>query len=294
MTKLQEQLEEAEERHEDAKYRLGKALHFERLVKRRKGLVAKLLAALRAKMKANVALKAGLDGLRTYKAAAEMNQQKLLQRIEALKTDLREAEESAGRITNDAAAKAAAEADQSRATALEARLNTQAEIIQTLEADLKTARLQQKAEKPDNKSDDGRQHEIEQLAKELETKNQVIARLEADIDDQQRKLAKLRGSEGETTRLKALTEKDRTEIDTLQREVAQLREALARHNAGGDPGDTSAQVRERDQTIARLMGTIKEHESNVKKLTESSESWKRKYQFLASDEPNAYKTAAEK
>jgi hypothetical protein len=32
----------------------------------------------------------------------------------------------------------------------------------------------------------------------------------------------------------------------------------------------------------------------LKKLTEASESWKRKYQFLASDEPDAYKTAAEK
>jgi chromosome segregation ATPase len=293
MTKLQEQLEEAEERHEDAKYRLGKAMHFERLVKRRKGLVAKLLGALRAKMKANVALKAGLDGLRTYKAAAEMNQQKLLQRIEALKTDLREAEEASSRNTDDAVAKAATDNADSRTAELEARLNTQAEIIQSLEADLKTARLQHKAEKPD-KGDDGRAQEIERLAKELETKNQVILRLEADIDEQQRKLAKLRGSEGETTRLKALTEKDRSEIDSLQREVVQLREALARHDAGGGQGDTAAQVRERDQTIARLMGTIREQETNLKKLTESSESWKRKYQFLASDEPDAYKNAAEK
>ena len=97
MTKLQEQAEEAEERYEEAKYRLGRAAHFERLVKRRKGLVAKLLAALRAKAKSNVALKAGLDGLRTYKAAAEMNQQKLLQRIETLKQELNEAEEAIAR-----------------------------------------------------------------------------------------------------------------------------------------------------------------------------------------------------
>ena len=68
MTKLQEQVEEAEERYAEANWRLGKSLHFERIVKRRKGLVLKLLEALRAKMKANVALKAGLDGLRTFKA----------------------------------------------------------------------------------------------------------------------------------------------------------------------------------------------------------------------------------
>jgi chromosome segregation ATPase len=70
LTKLQEKVEEAEERYEEAKYRLTKAAHFERLVKRRKGLVTKLLNALRQKQKANTALKAGLDGLRTYKAAA--------------------------------------------------------------------------------------------------------------------------------------------------------------------------------------------------------------------------------
>ncbi len=59
LTKLQEKVEEAEERYEEAKYRLTKAAHFERLVKRRKGLVTKLLNALRQKQKANTALKAG-------------------------------------------------------------------------------------------------------------------------------------------------------------------------------------------------------------------------------------------
>src|SRR6185503_3231737 len=88
MTKLQEQVEEAEERFADANWRLGKSLYFERIVKRRKGLIKKLLDALRAKMKANVALKAGVDGLRTYKQTAEMNQHKLLQRIDGLKAEL--------------------------------------------------------------------------------------------------------------------------------------------------------------------------------------------------------------
>jgi hypothetical protein len=39
---------------------------------------------------------------------------------------------------------------------------------------------------------------------------------------------------------------------------------------------------------------VKEHEATIKKLSESVESWKRKYQFLATDAPDAYKTAAEK
>jgi hypothetical protein len=132
MTKLQEQLEEAEERYADANWRLGKSLHHERIVKRRKGLVLKLLEALRGKMKANTALKAGLDGLRTFKAASEINQQKLLQRVDALKTELREAHEAVKRHQGGTAASEELTNAVARATALEQRLNTQAELIQTL------------------------------------------------------------------------------------------------------------------------------------------------------------------
>ena len=163
-------------------------------------------------------------------------------------------------------------------------------MIQTLESDLKAARSQAK-------SGDEKNHEIERLQRELETRSKVVAQLQADVDDLQRKLAKLRGSEGETMRLKAATEKDRTEIDALEREVAQLREALARQSSGSGAGADSAELesklRDREQTLTRLMGTIKEHEATIKKLTESAESWKRKYQFLSSDSPDAYKTSSE-
>lgn len=287
MTKLQEQVEEAEERYADANWRLGKSLYFERIVKRRKGLIQKLLEALRAKMKANVALKAGLDGLRTFKQTAEMNQHKLLQRIDGLKAELKEAEETVKRHQGGTAAKEELTNAISRAAALEERLNTQAELIQSLEADLKTARLSHKA-------GDDKQQDIDRLAKELEAKNQIIERLQADADEQQRKLSKLRGSESETVRLKALTEKDRGEIDALQREVTQLREALARQSvapASGNNADLEAKLKERENSVTRLMGTIKEHEATIKKLSESADSWKRKYQFLATDQPDAYKHA---
>ena len=100
-------------------------------------------------------------------------------------------------------------------------------------------------------------------------------------------------------RLKALTEKDRGEIDALQREVAQLRETLARQSAAASPAsgnnaELEAKLKEREHSVTRLMGTIKEHEATIKKLTESADSWKRKYQFLATDQPDAYKNAAEK
>jgi DNA repair exonuclease SbcCD ATPase subunit len=244
-------------------------------------------------MKANVALKAGLDGLRTFKAAAEMNQQKLLQRYDALKIELREAEEAVARHHLATTAGEALATSESRGLALEARLNTQAELIQSLEADLKSARLL-------HRSDDEKHQEMERLAKELTTKNQIIERLQTDADEQQRKLSKLRGSESETVRLKAITDRDRSEIDALQREVAQLRSALVRHGAGdgtvsgGDHGDLQAKLKEREHSVAKLMGTIKEQEATIKKLNEAAESWKRKYQFLASDSPDAYQVAAEK
>jgi len=291
ITKLQEKVDEAEERYEEAKYRLGKAAHFERLVRRRKGLVGKLLEALRHKQKANTALKAGLDGLRTFKAGAEMNQQKLLQRIDALKQSVQEAQETIARHHGSTNAKEQLATSATTVTSLEARLNAQAEVITTLEADLKTARAMAR-------TSDEKNHEIERLHKELEIKNKALTQLEADSDDQQRKLSKLRSSESETMRLRAMTEKDRTDIDALEREVSQLREALAKPDSGADAGASKAELetklREREQSVARLVSTIKEHEATIKKLGDTAESWKRKYQFLASDSPDAYKTAAEK
>ena len=348
MTKLQEQVEEAEERFADANWRLGKSLYFERIVKRRKGLIKKLLDALRAKMKANVALKAGVDGLRTYKQTAEMNQHKLLQRIDGLKAEVQEAQEAVRRHQGGTAAKEELATAIARATELEERLNTQAELIQSLEADLKAARLSQKsAESKTGKTQQverlskematqaeliqaleselkatrlslkaaeskaveakaveskaGKTQEVEKLTKELEAKNQTIAELQVYADEQQKKVARLRSSESETVRLKALTERGRGEIEHLTSEVTQLREALAT----APPADQYAQlegkvtaleakIKERDNAVARLMATVKEHEATIKRLTESSESWKRKYQFLASDQPDTLKSAAEK
>src|SRR5688572_12061960 len=343
MTKRQEQVEEAEERYADANWRLGKSLHLERIVKRRKGLIKKLLDALRAKMKANVALKAGVDGLRTYKQTAEMNQHKLLQRIDGLKAELQEAQEAVKRHQGGTVAKEELATASARATELETRLNTQAELIQSLEADLKAARLSQKsaesktgktqqverlskeiqtqeeliqsleselkaARLAQKESKAGKTQEVEKLTKELEARNQTIAELQVFADEQQKKVARLRSSESETLRLKAITEKGRDEIDALTTEVTQLREALSVAPSPDEKAEletkvagaeakvaaAEAKLKEREGSVARLMATIKEHEATIKRLTESGESWKRKYQFLASDQPDAYKNTAEK
>ena len=51
-----------------------------------------------------------------------------------------------------------------------------------------------------------------------------------------------------------------------------------------------------DPEIAKMVKEVsaKNIEATIRKLTESAESWKRKYNFLATDSPDAYKTAAEK
>jgi chromosome segregation ATPase len=243
---LEDRLEEAEERYEEAKWRLAQAQHFERLVRRRKTLIRALIARIREKSKANVALKAGLDGLRTYKAAAEAKHHKLLARIDSLRAKLKEYEETiaqqqaAAQAKQQAAlAEAAAEADaratetearraeaEARVADLEMRLNSQAEIVQSLEDELKAARAvkHDDAERADEL--DRLNGTLERLKAELEAKTQVVLQLQKDADDQQRKLAKARSSESETARLKTLADKSQGTLDTLRRENEQLRAML--------------------------------------------------------------------
>src|SRR5690606_26220936 len=69
--------------------------------------------------------------------------------------------------------------------------------------------------------------EIERLRKEIEQRDTLIAALQAESNEHQRKLGKLRGSESETMRLRALGEQDRATIEALEREVAKLKAELA-------------------------------------------------------------------
>jgi chromosome segregation ATPase len=291
VTKLEERLEEAEERHAEAAWRLGKAQHFERLARKRRKWIGGLIKAIGAKHKSNTALKAGLDSLRTYKLAAEANQQKLLTRVDKLARQLREAEATIKQQQQAVRTEEALAAKESDVAELTARLNAQIELIQTLEDELKTV-------KASRRSHDEKEELIEQLQAEVAQKNDIIQKLETDADEQQRRLAKLRGSESETVRLKAVSTQHQEHIDALEREVAELKETLARHGgaaAGPDLEQTlRSKLEERDESIARLVASIKEHEATVAELKESVRTWKRKYEFLAVDEAPAYKATAEK
>ena len=43
-----------------------------------------------------------------------------------------------------------------------------------------------------------------------------------------------------------------------------------------------------------MLGAVKENEAKIAELTDAVDTWKRKYEFLSAEQPDAYKTAAEK
>src|SRR5690606_24954164 len=219
ITSLEDRLAEAEERYEEARWRLGKAQHFERLVKRRKKLIKALIERIRQKHKANVALKAGLDGLRTYKAAAEAKQHELLKRIDRLTAKVKEHEETIARHQSSTVAKEVYAGTQMRVAELEKRVEAQIEIIQTLEEDLKTAKAMQQVRTDYGAEIERLRGEVSRLTAELEAKTKIVERLENDADEQQRKLAKLRGTESETLRLKTQLKEQEATIASLTEEV---------------------------------------------------------------------------
>lgn len=290
---LEGKLEAAEERYEEAKWGLENAAHFERLVKKRKTLIKSLITEYKAKVKANTALKAGLDGLRTFKATSEQNQQKLLIRIEKLTADLRDAQESLGRYQGGTVSKDELLEATAKVTELEGRLATQVELIESLEGELKES-------KASRQSKDEQVEEIERLRAEVDSKNESILKLEADVDEQQKKLAKLRGSESETMRLKAAKEEDLSMIDSLQRENEKLKAALenlereATAAVTADDAATANALKQKDGAIAELQRSMKEKDKEIARLNEAVAGWQKKYEFLSTEAPSAYQSVAEK
>jgi len=291
ITELSEKLDEAQERYEEAKWHLERAGRFERLVVKRHKLVDSLIEGIRAKQKSNTALKAGLDGLRKFKAKSEQQQQKLLIRVEELTAELKEAEE---RLANRKGSK---DSDDKLRKAgkmiegLEERLDAQVQVIENLENELS-------AVKASRQSAENQNRELNELKATLEIRNETIAKLEADLDDQQKQLGKLRGSESETMRLKAVQMKDQTLIDELQAEIDGLRAELAQQQKIAEGGAESAataataEIRKRDAQLSDLKRTIKDQEKEIAKLNEAVSGWQKKYEFLSTEAPSAYQSVA--
>ncbi len=305
LTKFREQYEEAEERHGEAEWRLGKAKHFERLVERRKGVISSLIAAIRTKTKANTALKAGVDSLRTHKASAQAGHQQLLARIEQLTLELGAAKEAvaAAKETDrrsQEATRAPTEDPASRARIgeLEARVSTQAQVIKSLESRLQLAQDATPAPTEDPESrvrvdelEERVQSQIE-LIKSLEDELQVSKVVQLDLTNktteaqneatQQQKAGNELFASSQDDR-----DNDRLVIDALEREVAELREALvAQANANAESAGKD------DGGSNELRDKLKMSAAKIQKLTEVANAWKRKYEFLSTDAPAAYQTQA--
>ena len=268
LNKFREQCEEAEERQEEAEWRLGKAQHFERLVQRRKNLISSLIATIRSKAKANTALKAGLDSVRRHKASAEESEQKLLAQIEQLTSELgavKEANASAKnasqRSQDTVNSKKEITESRARLSELKERVNTQAELITSLEDDLQLSKLIQRD--LNNKTADAQTEAQLELTQQQKVSNKLLASSQND------------------------QEKNRLVIEALEREITELRNKLAAqakadgNSTGTDQGPSS-----------NLIEKLEKSEAKIRKLTEVAKAWKRKYDFLTTDAPEAYQTQA--
>ncbi len=261
LNKSRELHEEMEERYEEAEWRLGKAGHFERLVNRRKSLISSLLAAIRAKSKANVALKAGLDSLRRYKVKAQTSEQKLLEQIDQLKEAVGEARETIQGYQDATLSQKKTSDNQMRISELEGRVDSQTEVINSLEEELKLSKVVQN----------------DLSIKTAEAQNELTQRQQA------------LGTPVSST--ESAGENDQLMIDALEREVAELRTQL---EARTDMTEESAGSNEGPDN--ELNARLQQSEAKIQELIEEADSWKRKYEFLSTDAPAAYQTqeAAEK
>ena len=167
---------------------LGKSLYFERIVKRRKGLVGQAAGSTarqdegQRRAEGRPRRAANLQGHgRDEPAQAAATHRQLEGRSQGSRGDRQAPSRRHGREGR------ADERDLARRGARGAPEHA-GRADSVARGRLKTARLSHKAERR-------QASRVERLTKELETKNQVIVQLQADTDEQQRKLSKLRGSE---------------------------------------------------------------------------------------------------
>jgi chromosome segregation ATPase len=282
-TLMTEKFEEMQERYEETKWKLGRAKHFEKLVRRRKKLIGNLISTIRARQKANNTLKAGLDSLRKYKATADQRQQELLRKIETLENALSEARERIGQHQAKRPSDNLPSPSVEDTGLLRKQVSAQAEIIENLETDLKRARRAENEMRT-------KSAELERLHDDIATKNTFIGTLQKDIEEKQRAQAQLRKRDIELRKLTdAVAERDR-QIASLNRENDSLRSAT-----GGDAKSFDrTQIVEYEKSINQMSNTIEEYRVTIATLNEAVDKWKRKYEFLAADAPYGYDSATGK
>ena len=290
-------------------------------MERRKGVISSLIAAIRTKSKANAALKAGVDSLRTNKGSAQEAQQKLLAEIEKLTLDLGAAKETikAAKKTIKEAKKAPAptedKASLKRVGELEDRVKTQAELIKTLGLELGVAQEAIEAAKetaPTETEDTASLERVSELEARVNSQIELIKSLEDDLQtarvlqlDFTNKTTEAHNEVSEQQKLydklEAASEDDKEKsrliIEAFEREVAELRGKLADSPPGNSagpagPADPAGAAGKGKDDSKELRAKLKQSAVKIRKLTEVANAWKRKFEFLSTDAPEAYQTQA--
>lgn len=177
---LQERLELDAERMRELRETLSRLKIHHSWSRRRRDLVRRLIAEMRQRQRANLALKTGLDALRQFKQKAEEDRRALLEKYRRLQASVHQED-------HDPAASAAhgpdthrvIEGDGETHSGLHRRLQVQSELIESMERDIQRVGAL-KRELAD------RERRIEALEKELEIKRKLIGTLEEDLQSTMR------------------------------------------------------------------------------------------------------------
>lgn len=301
---LEQDIEGLRDRVAELEWQVGKNEHFGRLVKRRRGLIRRLIAEVRTKQKANAALKAGIDSLRTFKAKSEENNASLQARLNKYKTKLRAVQQDLDtahieldKAKNvDTADRVAAQ--ESQIDDLKKQLDAQAELIQTLEQESKSgSNVKRELAAKDAAIGD--------LESELQTKSEIIEGLQQDVDNLQRKAAGLRGLDSETVRLKSLVMQEQNRVTELEEQNELLKRRMQEQAPDAaramDEAATDSEVEalqreleKRELAVKKLVAAGRKQEAELEKARAAADNWRRKYQFLTADDEVEPSRAAER
>ena len=114
--------------------------------------------------------------------------------------------------------------------------------------------------------------------------------MQKDIEENQKVVGQLRKREIEVRDLQ-------NRVDELENRAARLdseNSRLLTATSTNSVSDDHRKLVEMDETIRRLTAKLQEYESSITTLSEAADSWKRRYDFLASDDSFDSKSASSK
>ncbi|MCC5870136.1 MAG: hypothetical protein JJU27_16670 [Gammaproteobacteria bacterium] len=181
---LEEQLALDTERMHDLRDEVARLSLRARWAVRRRALVRRLIGEVRARQRANLALKNGIDAMRQYKHAAEQQQHKLLDKYRRLKARMESEHGETGSVAVPPTAgntHQLVEVGEPSSSGLHRRLQAQTELIEAMERDIeRVGSLKRELAARDRRMSE-LEATISDLRKELELKQALIGTLEVDL-----------------------------------------------------------------------------------------------------------------